>query len=106
MTRVELLVVTALSAGLAGPAAADEWKPADGQPVAGVVQDQGGKPVPGARVWLVERKDNQTHFRVVEVDGRGGFRFDGVDPTSSTVVAVAKGYSFAGRNLNLYYGRP
>jgi protocatechuate 3,4-dioxygenase beta subunit len=85
--------------------AADPDQAEQGAVVAGTVTDEAGKPVAGARVWLREDGKPGPHFRAVDADARGRFRFAEVASGNTRVVALAPGRSFAGLSRDLQEGQ-
>jgi thiol-disulfide isomerase/thioredoxin len=89
----------------AAPAAAPADGRASGSSISGLVKDEQGKPLAGAGVWLREGRGGSMRFRSITTNADGLFRIDGVQPGSATLVAVAKGHSFAGRHVTMSEGQ-
>jgi RNA polymerase sigma factor (sigma-70 family) len=66
-----------------------------GQVLAGVVTDERGNALPGAKVWLRENQEMKPRLRYTEADKSGRFRFADVVPGYVTVAAGIKDHSFA-----------
>jgi RNA polymerase sigma factor (sigma-70 family) len=75
-----------------------------GADLTGVVTDEEGRPVAGARVWLREG-DARDRLRSAATDPRGEFQFRGVPAGYLTLAAGAKGRSFAALQYSLQPGQ-
>ncbi|HLW63683.1 MAG TPA: carboxypeptidase regulatory-like domain-containing protein, partial [Gemmataceae bacterium] len=69
------------------------------------MQDEAGKPVPRARVWLRGGILGQFKYQATDADEKGNFSLNLTPPAWGTLVAVAKGYSYGSRNFSVDQGQ-